>query len=317
MGTAGNIARLRRDRCPCPLADDLEPYLQQGYLVAKMRHLQGSLRPCQFRLEPLMRQMLFQNFVHQGLYPFIVHDERLEQFVGFDLFGQCTLLCHRKTPIRCRKFPRTILETPKVRRNHKRGIGLNIRPIAALISTLTTVNQMNPTQQRSNFRANTSQSDADVLSEARDLVDQFLLYLKDADLGLDVVDVDDLPFRKPLLVNAIRLLIATDASPLTRQQLRKVGLTLACFQEDIGQRMSIRPVSGESALSDADVAEMMTQHRHHIQRFDRAFSIMTTERRLLDELFQTSMRMAERREARTSGTRSRASDVNDAYAAHH
>jgi hypothetical protein len=194
---------------------------------------------------------------------------------------------------------------------------LNIRPIAALISTLTTVNQMNPTQQRSNFRANPSQSDADVLSEARDLVDQFLLYLKDADLGLDVVDVDDLPFRKPLLVNAIRLLIATDASPLTRQQLRKVGLTLACFQEDIGQRMSIRPVSGESPLSDSDVAEMMTQHRHHIQRFDRAFSIMTTERRRLDELFQTSMRMAERREARTSGTRSRASDVNDAYAAHH
>lgn len=205
----------------------------------------------------------------------------------------------------------------KVPWNHKRGIELNIPPVAALISTITTVNQMNPTQQRSNFRSNTSQTDADVLSEARDLVDQFLLYLKDADLGLDVVDIDDLPFRKPLLINAIRLLIATDASPLTRQQLRKVGLTLACFQEDIGQRMSMRPVSGESHLTDADVAEMMAEHRHHLQRFDHAFSLMTSERQRLDDLFQTSMRMAERRDARTSTTRTRASDVNDAYAAHH
>lgn len=180
------------------------------------------------------------------------------------------------------------------------------------------VNQMNPTQQRSNFRANTNQSDADVLSEARDLVDQFLLYLKDADIGLDVIDVEDLPFRKPLLINAIRLLIATDASPMTRQQLRKVGLTLACFQEDIGQRMSMRPVAGKSPFSDTDVAKMMAEHRDHIQRFDRAFATMTTERQRLDDLFQTSMRMAERRDANNTGARSRAADaVNNAYAAHH
>ena len=177
---------------------------------------------------------------------------------------------------------------------------------------------MNPTQQRANFRTSTNQSDADVLSEARDLVDQFLLYLKDADIGLDVIDIDDLPFRKPLLINAVRWLIATDSSPMTRQQLRKVGLTLACFQEDIGQRMSMRPVPVESRLPDSEVAEMMAEHRQHIQRFDRAFARMTSERQRLDDLFQTSMRMAERRDATAaSATYARTAEARNAYAAHH
>lgn len=202
--------------------------------------------------------------------------------------------------------------------NHKLESRLNITPGAALVCTTNTVSQMNPTQQRANFRTNTRQSDADVLSEARDLADQFLIYLKDADIGLDVIDIDDLPFRKPLLINAVRLLIATESSPIRRQQLRKVGLTLACFQPDIGQRMSMRPVSKEECLPDTDVAEMMEQHRHQIRRFDTAFARMTTERQALDEMFQTSIRMAERREATmASASYTRTTGAGNAYATHH
>ncbi|MET0748141.1 MAG: hypothetical protein ABWY49_08110 [Rhizobium sp.] len=165
---------------------------------------------------------------------------------------------------------------------------------------------MNPTQQRQNFRPNTSkQTDADVLGEARDLVDQFLRYLKDADLGLDVVDLDDLPFRKPLLINAVRLMIATEPSATTRQQLRKVGLALAAFQPDIGQRMSMRPLTEESRMSEEDMQALMNKHRHQIVRFDQAFAAMATERLRLDELFQLSMRMAERRESNAAAAASR------------
>ncbi|MBZ5762702.1 MULTISPECIES: hypothetical protein [Rhizobium] len=166
--------------------------------------------------------------------------------------------------------------------------------------TLSTrmVDQMNPTQQRQNFRANSSkQSDADTLREARDLVDQYLRYLKLADLGLDVVDIDDLPFRKQLLVSAVRLLIATESSATTRQQLRKVGLTLASFQDDIGQRMTMRPLPAEERMSEQELQAAMKKHRHLIARFDRAFAAMATERVRLDDLFQQSMRMAERRES--------------------
>ncbi|WFS00286.1 hypothetical protein [Rhizobium tumorigenes] len=157
---------------------------------------------------------------------------------------------------------------------------------------------MNPTQQRQNFRANSSkQSDADTLREARDLVDQYLHYLKLADLGLDVVDIDDLPFRKQLLVSAVRLLIATESSATTRQQLRKVGLTLASFQDDIGQRMTMRPLPSEERMREEELQAEVKKHRHLIARFDRAFAAMASERVRLDELFQQSMRMAERRES--------------------
>lgn len=168
---------------------------------------------------------------------------------------------------------------------------------------------MNPTQQRQNFRATNSskQTDADVLGEARDLVDQFLLYLKHADLGLDVVDIDDLPFRKPLLINAVRLLIATEPSAITRQQMRKVGLTLASFQEDIGQRMSLRPLPAESRMPEQDMQALMEKHRDQILRFDQAFAAMATERLRLDDLFQLSMRMAERRESNAATSAAAAS----------
>lgn len=165
--------------------------------------------------------------------------------------------------------------------------------------TLSTrmVDPMNPTQQRQNFRANSSkQSDADTLREARDLVDQYLRYLKLADLGLDVVDIDDLPFRKQLLVSAVRLLIATESSATTRQQLRKVGLTRFLPGR-------YRPAHDHASASSrgkderARVAGGNEKHRHLIARFDRAFAAMATERVRLDDLFQQSMRMAERRES--------------------
>lgn len=177
---------------------------------------------------------------------------------------------------------------------------------------------MNPTQQRQNFRVNTDrQTDADVLSEARDLVDQFLLYLKDADLGLDVVDIDDLPFRKPLLINAVRLLIATESSAITRQQMRKVGLALASFQENIGQRMSMRPMPAESVLSEDDIHALMSKHRHQIMRFDHAFAAMATERMRLDDLFQLSMRMAERRESNAAAaSRRQATAAGSGHSSH-
>jgi len=174
---------------------------------------------------------------------------------------------------------------------------------------------MNPTQQRQNFRATTKPSDADVLSEARDLVDQFLLYLKYADIVLDIIDLDDLPFRKPLLINAVRLLIATEPSAISRQQLRKVGLILASFQENIGERMSMRPLPVENRVSEGEVQAMMTKHRQLIMRFDRAFAAMATERLRLDELFQLSIKIAERRESNTSAAERRKSTAvaGDAY----
>lgn len=312
------IVALRSNGQPGAFAHDLEPEFQQRQLVAQMQDLQRHPRSGKVRLQALRCQMLIEHVVEPRLHAFVIDDQMRLVFFEIEFFGHGALLCslQKRHPFtKVPTSPSKALESPS---NHKLGSMLNIFSRTTLICTTSTVNLMSPTQQRANFRTNSNHSDADILSEARDLVDQFLLYLKEADIGLDVIDIEDLPFRKPLLINAIRLLIATEVSPLTRQQLRKVGLTLACFQEDIGQRMSMRPVAREKRLPDADVAEIMAQHRHHIQRFDRAFARMTEERRRLDELFQTSLRMAERREAATaSATYARAAETGNVHAAHH
>ena len=166
---------------------------------------------------------------------------------------------------------------------------------------------MNPTQQRQNFRANASaQGDAEILREARDLVDQFLRYLKRAHLALDVIDIDDLPFRKPMLISAIRLLIAYETSQTTRQQLRKVGLSLAAYQENVGERMTMRPLAEQERMSEEALQALMQKHRHQIARIDRAFALMAAERTRLDDLFQESIRVAERRESNAAAAARRA-----------
>jgi hypothetical protein len=147
------------------------------------------------------------------------------------------------------------------------------------------------TQQRQNFRTNNRKpSHAEVLRNAQFLVDRFLVYLRNENVDHDILDTDELPAEKEALVNAFRLLIATESREDVRDKLLKVGLRLACFQPYIGERMSLQPVPADSMRSAEQVKRDMERHRDEIARFDRAFEAAASERQQLYRMFIASTR---------------------------
>lgn len=84
-------------------------------------------------------------------------------------------------------------------------------------------------------------SDAEVLSAAHDLVNQFLELIRREQIGSDILETSLLPVSKASLENAFRLLIATELRAQVRQRLMSAGTALAQFQPDIDMRLSVRP----------------------------------------------------------------------------
>jgi hypothetical protein len=135
------------------------------------------------------------------------------------------------------------------------------------------------------------QSDAQVLHAANHLVEVYLVYLREHETGSDVFDTQELPASKEALVNAFRVVIATESRPGVRALLMKAGMTLAQFQDNIGPRMSVKPAP---AMSD----------RHHQQRdpepgqihkFDRALHRLGEERARLVQVFRHASQIAEKK----------------------
>jgi hypothetical protein len=165
------------------------------------------------------------------------------------------------------------------------------------------------TQQRQNFRANNPPpSSAQLLREAQYMVDRFLFYVRNADIAQDIIDTNDLPDTKTALINACRLLIAAEKRPQMRARLIKVGLMLASFQPAIGERISMRPVTGASTLSDDELQREMTRNRDALERMDAAFAACASERLHLFDLFRRAAEMAARSEAEDRGQEAQAQD---------
>jgi len=141
-----------------------------------------------------------------------------------------------------------------------------------------------------------SLSDAEVLDKAEVLVEKFLMFLRANAVGRDVFDTNALPASKTTLINAFRLVIATEPRWTYREQLLKAGMTLAHFQEDVGPRMSLLPSDQNSVVSDRELEELMDAHRDYIRKFDAAFAKMEFDKLTLMTAFKRSLSIAERRE---------------------
>lgn len=84
-------------------------------------------------------------------------------------------------------------------------------------------------------------SDADVLEAAGDLVDAFLMTIRDQVPGNDILDTDLLPNSKTRIENGFRLAIVTEPREHVRRRLVAAGKVLAQFQDDVGSRISLKP----------------------------------------------------------------------------
>jgi hypothetical protein len=136
------------------------------------------------------------------------------------------------------------------------------------------------------------QTDAEILEAAHRLVELYLVYLREHDTGNDLFDTRDLPASKAFLVNAFGVVIATENRPGMRAHLVESGLTLAQFQDNIGEPVKVTPIpqiNGRRGFrnSRVNIAQM--------RKFDRALLRVGEERVRLGNMFQNALRIAEKK----------------------
>jgi hypothetical protein len=91
-----------------------------------------------------------------------------------------------------------------------------------------------------------------VLAKAHDLVATFLVFLRLEKPRNDILDTRSLPASKSSLINAFRLVIATEPRGEIRQALASSGHVLARFQERVGNRISVTPACSIYADTDRE-----------------------------------------------------------------
>ncbi|OLP57615.1 hypothetical protein BJF92_07235 [Rhizobium rhizosphaerae] len=134
-------------------------------------------------------------------------------------------------------------------------------------------------------------SDADVLLQAADLVEAFIVLLRVENVANDILDTEELPASKTTMINAFRLVIATELEADDSRRLARIGRQLSRFQDNVGLRISLTPAhsAAPKAARRAD--------REAAQRFDRLFERVAKEALALDRILAVSVRIAERRGA--------------------
>jgi hypothetical protein len=139
-------------------------------------------------------------------------------------------------------------------------------------------------------------SEAAMLDRAEDIVDDFLLLLRRESAWNDIFDVKVLSVPKATLVSAFMRVIEAESRPEYRRTLAKAGIMLSRFQEGIGARMSLLPVTIDESAAEPEAEETMSRHREYIERFDRAYAMIEPDAHQLAALFERSMAIALRRE---------------------
>ncbi|OCJ08013.1 hypothetical protein A6U87_12220 [Rhizobium sp. AC44/96] len=92
-------------------------------------------------------------------------------------------------------------------------------------------------------------ADAEVLNTAHQLVDLYLCFVKDSDVGGDLVDEIELPLEKATFVEAFRLLIAAELRADVRSLLIRAGMTLAQYHRGLGSRIRMRALTPQGRPS--------------------------------------------------------------------
>ncbi|WP_086999804.1 hypothetical protein [Rhizobium sullae] len=85
--------------------------------------------------------------------------------------------------------------------------------------------------------------DTEILEAAHNLVDQYLVFSEEEQVGNDLVDEIELPVPKPVLIKSFGLVIAAEHRPHIRAPLIKAGMTLAQYCDDLGPRIRLKPTT--------------------------------------------------------------------------
>jgi hypothetical protein len=132
-------------------------------------------------------------------------------------------------------------------------------------------------------------SDADVLEAAHHLVDVYLAVLREHEVTGCVLDACELPAARESFVNAFRVVIATENRPNVRALLVKTGLTLAQFQDNIGDPLAVQPEARPTGRSSAS---RNRADPARIRKINRAMLELGQEQLRLGHVFETAAKIA-------------------------
>jgi len=150
--------------------------------------------------------------------------------------------------------------------------------------------QMELNETTMDTAASESTTEMAALVHAGHAVRQLLVHLKANPIhDMTLVDIDDLPLPKSTLINAFRLLIASEARLEQRGQLRKIGLLLAQFQALGG---ATEPVQSADIAEDPSASFIHAPTGVTVSN-ERFWLAAYREQEYLTQLFDMSARMAE------------------------
>lgn len=142
-------------------------------------------------------------------------------------------------------------------------------------------------------------TDAQLLQAAHHLVDIFLIHLREHEMGGDLFDTEELPADKEALINAFRVVIATESRAGVRSLLVKAGMRLAQFQDNVGPRISVRPAvrsfGPDKDQTQADTTGSRRSAAHDLYRFDKALKRLGKDQNRLVQIFRNASEIAERK----------------------
>ncbi len=139
-------------------------------------------------------------------------------------------------------------------------------------------------QERFNLRHRDAGNETWTLEAANELVNDFVRFVRDADVGSDLIDEIELPVPKPVLVEAFKRVISAEKRTVIRALLLKAGLTLSQYHADLGERIKVRPIGPHGRGNSVD--------QKLVQKFNRALLSTAAERTRLTKIFQDALRCA-------------------------
>jgi Tfp pilus assembly protein PilE len=115
-------------------------------------------------------------------------------------------------------------------------------------------------------------------------VNDYLRFVRDTDVGTDLVDEIELPLPKRILVEAFKDVIVAEERREVRALLLKAALTLSQYHVRLGERIRIRATTAFEMPASTDSRLAL--------RFNRTLQATAVERSRLNEIFRIALKLS-------------------------
>ena len=120
------------------------------------------------------------------------------------------------------------------------------------------------------------------LHAANEAVSGFVCFVRDNNVGNDLVDEIELPIPKSVLIEAFKLVIVAEERPEIRALLLKAGLTLCQYHVGLGERIKVRPITSPKREKAEDTWLAI--------KFKRTLLYTAVERTRLTKVYQNALK---------------------------